>query len=71
MRTPEDPTRDPASEARDDWEELCPPMTDRERRENARRIHALSAPDRFALMFGRVGATPSPTETDDQARDPA
>lgn len=47
----EDPTRDPASEARDDWAELCPPLTDEERRENARRIHALSVPDRFTLMF--------------------
>lgn len=50
----EDPTRDPASEARDDWADLCPPPTDEERRDNARRIQALSVPDRFALMFGRA-----------------
>jgi hypothetical protein len=47
----EDPTRDPASEARDDWEQLCQPLTDEERRENARKIAELSVPDRFALMF--------------------
>jgi hypothetical protein len=61
MRTPEDPTRDPASEARDDWEQLCQPLTDEERRENARKIEALSVPDRFALMFGHASeprATP-------------
>lgn len=74
----QDPTRDPASEARDDWadiereldecvarsardwrplpgdpDELCPPPSEDERRENARRIHVLSVPDRFALMFGQ------------------
>jgi hypothetical protein len=57
----EDPTRDPASEARDDWEQLCRPLTDEERRENARKIEALSVPDRFALMFGHAsvkGGTP-------------
>jgi hypothetical protein len=64
MRTHEDPCRDPASEARDDWEQLCQPLTDEERRENARKIEALSVPDRFALMFSYAsepGATP---ETD-------
>lgn len=66
MRTPEDPCRCYASEARDDWEELCKPPSEEERRENARAIQALSVPDRFALMFGRVGANPSPTQTDDQ-----
>lgn len=71
MRLPEDPCRCRASEDRDDWEELCEPPSQDERRENARRIQALSVPDRFALMFGRVGVTPSPTGTDDQARDPA
>lgn len=92
MRRAEDPCRDPASEARDDWadiereldeclarslrdwrplpgdpDELCPPPSEEERRENARAIQALSVPDRFALMFGKR----PPTETDDQARDPA
>jgi uncharacterized membrane protein YccC len=60
----EDPTRDPASEARDDWEQLCEPLTDEERRENARKIEALSVPDRFALMFSHA-SEPRPTpETD-------
>jgi hypothetical protein len=64
MRKPEDPCRDPASEARDDWEQLCQPLTDEERRENARKIEALSVPDRFALMFGHA-SEPRPTpETD-------
>jgi hypothetical protein len=61
MKTPEDPTRDPASEARDDWEQLCQPLTDEERRENARKIESLSVPDRFALMFSNAsvkGGTP-------------
>lgn len=31
MRRTEDPCRDPASEARDDWEELCKPPTDEEK----------------------------------------
>jgi hypothetical protein len=66
MNRPEDPTRCRASEARDDWAELCPPPTEDERRENARRIQALSVPDRFALMFGKR----PPTETD-EAGDPA
>ena len=70
MRKPEDPCRDPASEARDDWAELCPPPSEDQRRDNARAINALSAPDRFALMFGRVGYKTSPTETD-EAGDPA
>ena len=58
--TPEDPCRDPASEARDDWEQLCQPLTDEERRENARKIEALSVPDRFALMFSHA-SEPRPT----------
>lgn len=63
MRRTEDPCRDPASEARDDWEELCKPPSEQERRDNARRIQALSVPDRFALMFGKR----PPTETDEQS----
>jgi hypothetical protein len=64
MRKPEDPCRDTASEARDDWEQLCQPLTDEERRENARKIEALSVPDRFALMFSHA-SEPRPTpETD-------
>jgi hypothetical protein len=61
MLKPEDPCRDPASEARDDWEQLCQPLTDEERRENARKIAELSVPDRFALMFSHAavkGGTP-------------
>lgn len=53
MKRTEDPCRDPASEARDDWEELCKPPTDEERRENARAIQALSVPERFRLMFNQ------------------
>jgi len=64
MRTPEDPTRDPASEARDDWEQLCQPLTDEERRENARKIEALSVPDRFALMFSNASEPRATPETD-------
>ena len=71
MRRAEDPCRCYASEVRDDWEELCKPPSEEERRENARAIQALSVPDRFAVMFGRAGVTSSPTETDDQACDPA
>ena len=63
MRTPEDPTRDPASEARDDWEQLCQPLTDEERRENARKIEALSVPDRFALMFSHASEPRATPET--------
>jgi len=59
-----DPTRDPASEARDDWEQLCQPLTDEERRENARKIEALSVPDRFALMFGNASEPRATPETD-------
>jgi hypothetical protein len=64
MKTPEDPTRDPASEARDDWEQLCQPLTDEERRENARKIEALSVPDRFALMFSNASEPRATPETD-------
>ena len=64
MRKREDPCRDPASEARDDWAELCPPPSEEERRENARAIEALTVPDRFRLMF----ANRLQTETDDEAR---
>jgi hypothetical protein len=64
MRTPEDPCRDPASEARDDWEQLCHPLTDEERRENARKIEALSVPDRFALMFSHASEPRETPETD-------
>jgi len=64
MRTPEDPTRDPASEARDDWEQLCQPLTDEERRENARKIESLSVPDRFALMFSHASEPRATPETD-------
>jgi hypothetical protein len=64
MRTPEDPCRDPASEARDDWEQLCRPLTDEERRENARKIEALSVPDRFALMFSHASEPRATPETD-------
>jgi hypothetical protein len=64
MSKPEDPCRDPASEARDDWEQLCQPLTDEERRENARKIEALSVPDRFALMFGHASETRATPETD-------
>jgi uncharacterized membrane protein YccC len=60
----EDPTRDPASEARDDWEQLCEPLTDEERRDNARKIGALSVPDRFALMFSQASETRATPETD-------
>jgi uncharacterized membrane protein YccC len=60
----EDPTRDPASEARDDWEQLCQPLTDEERRENARKIEALSVPDRFALMFRHASEPRETPETD-------
>jgi hypothetical protein len=60
----EDPTRDPASEARDDWEQLCQPLTDEERRENARKIEALSVPDRFALMFSHASEPRATPETD-------
>ena len=60
----EDPTRDPASEARDDWEQLCQPLTDEERRENARKIEALSVPDRFALMFRHASEPRATPETD-------
>ena len=59
----EDPTRDPASEARDDWEQLCQPLTDEERRENARKIEALSVPDRFALMFSNASEPRATPET--------
>jgi hypothetical protein len=62
--TPEDPCRDPASEARDDWEQLCQPLTDEERRENARKIEALSVPDRFSLMFGNASEPRATPETD-------
>ena len=64
MRTPEDPCRDPASEARDDWEQLCQPLTDEERRENARKIEALSVPDRFALMFSNASKPRATPEVD-------
>jgi hypothetical protein len=64
VRHPEDPCRDPASEARDDWEQLCQPLTDEERRENARKIEALSVPDRFALMFGHASEPRATPETD-------
>ena len=64
MRTPEDPTRDPASEARDDWEQLCQPLTDEERRENTRKIESLSVPDRFALMFSNASEPRATPETD-------
>ena len=64
MRTPEDPCRDPASEARDDWEQLCQPLTDEERRENARKIESLSVPDRFALMFSHASEPRATPETD-------
>jgi hypothetical protein len=60
----EDPTRDPASEARDDWEQLCQPLTDEERRENARKIEALSVPDRFSLMFSTASEPRATPETD-------
>jgi hypothetical protein len=60
----EDPTRDPASEARDDWEQLCQPLTDEERRENARKIEALSVPDRFALMFSHASEPRETPRTD-------
>jgi hypothetical protein len=60
----EDPTRDPASEARDDWEQLCQPLTDEERRENARKIAELSVPDRFALMFRHASEPRETPETD-------
>ena len=63
MRHPEDPCRDPASEARDDWEQLCHPLTDEERRENARKIEALSVPDRFALMFSHASEPRATPET--------
>ena len=64
MRKPEDPCRDPASEARDDWEQLCQPLTNEERRENARKIEALSVPDRFALMFSHASEPRATAETD-------
>jgi hypothetical protein len=64
MGKPEDPCRDRASEARDDWEQLCQPLTDEERRENARKIEALSVPDRFALMFGHASEPRETPETD-------
>jgi hypothetical protein len=60
----EDPSRDPASEARDDWEQLCQPLTDEERRENARKIEVLSVPDRFALMFSNASEPRATPETD-------
>jgi len=63
MRRHEDLRRDPASEARDDWPELCPPPSEDERRENARAIQALTVPERFRLMFN--------PPTDDQAGDQA
>lgn len=58
MRKTEDPCRDPASEARDDWDELCAPPTDEERRENA----TLSVPERFRLMFAQGLASPAGSE---------
>lgn len=67
MSKPEDPCRDPASEARDDWEQLCQPLTDEERRENARKIEALSVPDRFALMFSNASEPRETPETDSHA----
>ena len=63
----EDPTRDPASEARDDWEQLCQPLTDEERRDNARKIEALSVPYRFSLMFSNASEPRATPETDDAA----
>ena len=63
MRKPEDPCRDPASEARDDWAELFPPPSDEERRDNAKTIQSLTVPERFRLMFN--------PQTHDQAGDPA
>jgi len=63
VRKPEDPCRCYASEARDDWHELCPPPSEDERRENARAIQALTVPERFRLMFN--------PPTDGQASDQA
>lgn len=57
MKRPEDPCRDPASEARDDWADADnlegPGPAEAERRENYKAIQALTIPERFALMFGR------------------
>jgi hypothetical protein len=57
MKTPEDPCRDPASEARDDWE-------DREPNDGRRRDRDLADAEdheRFMLGLHPVGVTPSPT----------
>lgn len=63
MKRNEDPCRDPASEARDDWasDPDClegPGPTDEERRANARAIQILSIPERFALMLREIPDEP-------------
>ena len=58
MKRREDPTRDPASEARDDW-------ADEEEQETT------DEHERFTLGLTPVGCEMLPTETDDQAGDPA
>ena len=54
MKRREDPTRDPASEARDDW-------ADEDKRETT------DEHERFTLGLTPVGCEMLPTETDDQA----
>jgi hypothetical protein len=66
MRLPEDPTRDPASEARDDWEDREP--NDWRRRD--RDLAETEDHERFMLGLDPVGAKPSPTDSD-EAGDPA
>jgi hypothetical protein len=64
MRSKEDPCRDPASEARDDWAERDPNNlegpgpTDKERRANARALSKLTVQERLELMFRGPQANP-------------
>jgi hypothetical protein len=62
MRSKEDPCRDPASEARDDWADADnlegPGPTDEERRNNARAISKLTVQERLELMFRGLQVKP-------------
>lgn len=65
MKRREDPTRDPASEARDDWADH--ELNDWRRRD--RDPWDTEDHERFLLGLDPVGYMPLPTQTDDQETD--